>query len=170
MSQIIRILSSVSATYCIFPVMTTMKEHFHNWRVWRKTEWGHTHIHVSTQTCSRICTHIFRGNISSEMDKRSCANRPFQTGLGQDLHSAPSCKVMSPSMSRHWGCAVFSIPHQFFTYPWVHQVAASWLLLAALPPHNRDSLQINIPFLLPALSSSFQTPQQSKWNNERDSF
>ena len=118
-------------------------------------EWSQAHTPVLTHAPTSIRTH-FQGKALFSSGQRwrwAISNQALAR-----THVTLSCKVLNLSRCRHKGDgAALSIFHQFF----MHHRPIKWQPLgsssAAFPPHNRDSLQINTPLLLPALPSSFQT-------------
>lgn len=120
---------------------------------------------MSEQASTCIPTH-FQGEEEKKnlfgSGQRRDGNEPFQTGLWPGPTRHPP--VQSPvSAGADTGGVWFSASS--INSPRLRE-DSEWQLLgsssAALAPHHRDSLQINIPFLLPALPSSFQTSQPSK--------
>lgn len=102
--------------------------------------------------------HTFREKPSSQVDRDG--DEPFQTRLwpGPTKHLPVRSWISACADTRDGGAgAALSIFHQFFMYrrhiKWQPLGSSS----AAFPPQNRDSLQINILLLPPALPSSFQT-------------
>lgn len=121
---------------------------------------------MSEQASTCIPTH-FQGEEEKKKNlfgsgQRRDGKEPFQTGLWPGPTRHPP--VQSPvSAGADTGGVWFSASS--INSPRLRE-DSEWQLLgsssAALAPHHRDSLQINIPFLLPALPSSFQTSQPSK--------
>lgn len=121
-----------------------------------ENEWSQAHVHQHPPASK----HTFREK-KALFSSGQRWREPFQTRLWPGptethlpVRSWISRHVQTQGMG---GGGSFKLFHQFFMYRRHIKWQPLDSSLAAFPPQNRDSLQINILLLTPALPSSFQT-------------